>query len=356
LQRWLHQHIFKVGWLVTKKLQTTTTLFYAFFLPGIFLHELTRYLMAGLLNVRADRTIAWPQKQEIGELRLTFIRLTKSVSPVKLALITLAPTAAGLIVIGLIANNIFDFAGVTALIRGGFVGNVTAALHELTDAPDFWLWFYLVFTVSNTFLPANLQDLRGLWWIIAVLGAIFVALLLIGVGDQVMSNAINGPMRDGVNTFSSLLTVILAIDLFMVVVLGTLEALIERITGNSATFKNGRMITLRRSELLAQRAAEAARHKSAPLTRQSQHSTPHGGPPSVYRLSLPIPGAPGREATRVEGQIIGGESQGQSRLSAAPRSTPPVVAGSLSVPSSSSAVNDEDRLLPDTTDDEDESG
>jgi len=84
LERWLHQHIFKVGWLFTKSFQTTTTLYYAFFLPGIFLNELVRWMVAALLDIRAERTFEWPQQQDIGELKLNFIRIqpkaTSSVS------------------------------------------------------------------------------------------------------------------------------------------------------------------------------------------------------------------------------------------------------------------------------------
>jgi hypothetical protein len=64
----MHQHIFKVGWLVTKKLRTTTTLYYTIFLPGVFLHEIVLWFIAGILNVRAERAIAWPEQQAIGEL------------------------------------------------------------------------------------------------------------------------------------------------------------------------------------------------------------------------------------------------------------------------------------------------
>src|SRR5215475_7197184 len=63
LEVWLHQHIFKVGWLVTNKYQTTTILYYAFFLPGILLNQLTIWTIAGFLNVRAAHSIAWPEKQ-----------------------------------------------------------------------------------------------------------------------------------------------------------------------------------------------------------------------------------------------------------------------------------------------------
>ena len=67
IERWLHQHIFKVGWLLTNNFQTTTVLYYILFLPGILLHECSLWLAAGILNVRAERAIEFPAEQEIGE-------------------------------------------------------------------------------------------------------------------------------------------------------------------------------------------------------------------------------------------------------------------------------------------------
>ena len=83
LERWLHQHMFKVGWLLTKNLQTTTILYYTFFLPGVVLHEFIYWLVAGILNVRAERAIAWPEAQAIAELKLNFIKLARNTSRIK---------------------------------------------------------------------------------------------------------------------------------------------------------------------------------------------------------------------------------------------------------------------------------
>ena len=109
LERWLHQHIFKVGWLITRSFQTTTILYYTFFLPGVFLHELSYWLTAGILNIQAKSSLQWPEPQEIAELDLSFVELSKNTSPVKLALITLAPIITGLVSVWFIANNILQF-------------------------------------------------------------------------------------------------------------------------------------------------------------------------------------------------------------------------------------------------------
>jgi hypothetical protein len=285
-----------VGWLVTKQYQTTTIIYYAFFLPGIVLHEFVYWMMAGFLNVRADRVLAWPEKQEIGQLKLNFIKLSKNVGPIKLAVISTAPLLVGLMAVWLIANNVFQIEGFLRIMSSGELSDVSTAVRQLTTTPDFWIWFYLTFTISNTMMPHTIQHLRGWWVVIGAIAAAAVVLILLGAGDQVLVNNLGGPINNSLNILSGTLLVIIGIDLFMVAVLGTIEAIIERITGDSATFKDGRMITMRRSEALALRAQQMRRQpKPAPKALPS-------GAPSIYKLALSIPPGPGKEpVTRDEG-------------------------------------------------------
>ena len=63
LQKWLHQQLFKVGWLVSKRLSRTTVIYYLIFFPGIVLYELTVWFSATLFNVRADIAFKIPEEQ-----------------------------------------------------------------------------------------------------------------------------------------------------------------------------------------------------------------------------------------------------------------------------------------------------
>ncbi len=301
LEVWLHQHIFKVGWLVTKQYQTTTILYYAFFLPGIILNQFIFWLVAGFLNVAAERSIAWPQKQEIGELKLDFIRLSKNVGPLRFAVISTAPLLVGLFAVWQIANNVLNVPIFLAELNvGGFLGNLSAALAHFTNAPDFWIWVYIAFAISNTMMP-NFANLRGWRIVLGIFGALIAALYILGAGDQVVMNNLRGPVTDALNSLSSVFAIIIGLDVFMVLVLGTMEAIIERLTGDSATFENGKMVTLRRSELLARRQQALA---TRPQLRSQRAAPAPSGPPSVYKLNFPIPGAPGKEAISVSPQVV----------------------------------------------------
>lgn len=322
-----------MGWLLTKQLQTTTILFYAFFLPGIFIHEFVYWAVAGLLNVRADRVLEWPKKQEVAELKLNFVRLAPKTGPIRLALITVSPFAVGVFLIWLIANNVFNVSAVTQNLQTGFLTDITQALGRLTSIPDFWLWIYLVFTISNTLTPAHPEHLRGWWMILAALGVAFLVLALLGTAGQVLVTTLRS-LNTSVNVLSGALGFIIAIDLFMVAVLGVVEAIIERITGNSATFKDGKLVTMTRAEMLEQRAAEFKRSRTQP--QKSTRAAAPSGPPSIYRLPLPIPGAPGKEVvSRAEDRVIAPESKPlPSPLSpTAGRAAPDVITGAADKPS-----------------------
>jgi hypothetical protein len=321
--------VFKVGWLLTKNFQTTTILYYTFLLPGVVLYEFSYWLVAGLLNVRADRAISWPQKQEIAELKLNFVKLHKSAGAVKVGIISLAPLIVGVVVVWHIAINVIHVGDFLITMRSGRLADLGTALGALNSAPDFWLWVYLIFAISNTMIP-NLKDLRGLRIVGTVAAIAASGLFLIGVGDELVLQTLNGPVASALNVLAGVFAVMIAVNLVMTGILGLLEAIIERVTGDSATFVNGKLVAMTRAELLAQRAKEAEQARKA---RQTKERTPAvAGPPSVYKLAFPIPGAPGKEAVSQSEAVIVEREKPPTLQPGAPRADragPAVITGAV---------------------------
>lgn len=278
---------------------------------------------AGLFNVSAERSISWPEKQEIGELKLDFIRLSKNVGAIRFAIISTIPLLVGMAVVWHIANNILNMPAIWAEVNRGAL-SLGEAISRLSRASDFWIWVYLAFTVSNTMMP-NFGNLRGWRIVIGIVAALVVALYALGAGDQIIMNNLRGPVTDALNSLSTIFAIIIVIDIFMVAVLGTIEASIERITGNSATFENGKMITLSRSELLERRRKALT---PASKTRQTKVPAVPAGPPSVYKLHFPIPGAPGKEATTPDATIVI-TPEAKPALSSPASSVPAVISGNV---------------------------
>lgn len=296
LERWLHQHIFKVGWLLTRKMQTTTILYYTFFLPGVVLNEVVYWFVAGIVNVRAERAFAWPEAQAIAELKLNFIRLAKNTSRVKVAIISIAPLLSGLALIYLISDNVLNLNLVLAVGSGGTLDDYLAALRLLLATPDIWLWVYLMFTIASTMFP-NRDVFKGWRPVVIGLAVAVVALYVVGVGQQLFLQNLALPITDGLSRLALIFVVIIVIDLIVTGVLGTLEAIIERITGHSATFQNGKLVALTKEDIQKRREQHRAkREKERQAAKAPKTARAKAGAPSIYKLPLPIPGAPGKEA------------------------------------------------------------
>jgi hypothetical protein len=287
METWLHQHIFKVGWLVTKNFQTTTILYYTFFLPGVVLYELVRWMIAGVLDVRAEGAISLPEKQEIAELKLNFIKLHKKASAIKVRIINSAPPFVGLLLIYIIALNVYDIREMIETMQPGTLEAFFQGIGRLLGTADFVIWTYLVFTISNVTIPNNLV-IRG--WGSALMTAVLVVgfLLVVGFADEIY-RTITPIVINGMNSLSTIFLLLMGINAAFTVILSAIENTIERITGDSAMFKNGKLIAMRREEIIAQREQE---RQKAIKAKQQKPALP-AGPPSIYRVALPIPGAPG---------------------------------------------------------------
>ena len=310
MERWLHQHMFKVGWLVTHNFQTTTILYYTFFLPGIVVHEVIYWLAAGVLNVRADRAIQWPEVQEIGELKLNFVKLAPRADIYRKAIISAIPLLAGLLILWHAAHNVFNVDAALETMSTGELVDVSAGFAQLTTAVDFWLWFYLVFTIGNTMFPANPGDLTGWRNILGVVGVLIVIAIIFIPNSALLENVIE-PGYAFLNEVQIILLLIMGVNLFMVLLLGLIEYIIEHATGHSVTFRAGKMITMTRAEAQAAREEERERERRRQERQRQRRVT--APITSIYALELPVPDVPGKEpVTQPEiGPVIiaGGEVQ-----------------------------------------------
>lgn len=336
LETWLHQHIFKVGWLTTKNLQTTTILYYTFFFPGVLLYEVTYWLAAGFLNVRAEHVFQWPKAQEIGKLELNFVQLARNVSPIRLAFIALAPLGSGLLVIWLIANYIFNLPNVLQIMSGGTLNDIVLGFRALVYAPDFWLWFYIAFTIGNTMMP-DWEDIKGLKIVMIVTAAITAILVFIGVGNAIVLQFFSGPLTQTINILSGLFIVMIAMDVFGLAILSAIENTIEVITGDSADFKNGKMVVMTRQERLAQRLREVEKERLARQKRRTESQKLDSGPPSIYNLPLPVMGEPTSLNITPISKIVKPERDVQKLAEKSQRAGADLISGKLD--------NDDDRRL-----------
>jgi hypothetical protein len=186
VQRWLHREIQVVFLLITRRPTLSIGLFSLLFFPGVLLHETSHFMTAHLLGVPTGRFSLLPKPLPDGKLQLGYVEAVRT-DVLRDALIGLAPLLAGTLAIYLL-----EFIGLHLIPLHQYLNQrewtiFWQALVRLPVQPDFWLWFYLAFTISSTMLPSASD--RQSWLPFLMFLALLVGLaFLAGVGTWMLNN------------------------------------------------------------------------------------------------------------------------------------------------------------------------
>lgn len=269
VEKWIHAHLYGVGWLLTNNKKSATALYYVLLFPGVFVHEFTQYLVAGALNVRIKRVIAWPEAQDDGTLRLNFVQI-KQANRLEAAIIGAAPLFTGLGLVWVISNHILNLDNVLSALATGNINVIGPALRQLVSKPDFYLWLYLMFAVSNAMLPTP-ADREGWPLVIGLFAVVIGFLVIIGTG-AVLLKTFTGPVAHGVDRLATAFASVLAVEIPGLLLIGVAEEILER-------------ITKRKFQYGEERVRDATARQPG-----SSDPLPPGAPlPSIYNLPLPVP-------------------------------------------------------------------
>lgn len=276
VEKWIHSHLYGVGWLLTSDTRSATTLYYVLLLPGVFLHEAVQWLVAGAINVETKMIRVWPEPQADGTLRLDFIQIQKT-NKLSAAIIGAAPLIVGLALVWVISNYVLNLDELLAAIGTGNISTIGAAVRSLGSAPDFYLWLYLLFAISNAMLPTP-ADRQGWPLLIALFAGIIVFLVVIGTGEQLLETY-KSSVVTGLERLTTAFATVLVIEVPAILVIGLGEEILERATRRKFQYKP---------------PAEAK-----PRQPGSSEPLASGEPkPSIYLLELPIPLPPDRPKQR----------------------------------------------------------
>lgn len=184
--------------------------------------------MARFLRVRTGRLSILPQPLENGRLQLGFVE-TVPTDIVRDALIGAAP---------LISGGVFvTYAGLVRLgidtLWDGFVNESVVgfwrAFVDLPNRVDYWLWFYLAFTVSSTMLPSS-SDRRAWLPVALVLGSLLGLTLIVGAGSWLMEN-LASPLNMALRGLAIVLGISILLHLVLLVPTVLLRYFLSRLTG-----------------------------------------------------------------------------------------------------------------------------
>jgi len=274
-ERWIHQHTFGIGYLLTKDKIAATRLFYVFFLPGILVHEVVQYLVAGALNVPIKKVVAWPEKQENGTMRLDFIVIEHNQTDwLRASLVAASPFMVMAGIIWYISTHILDLHMLRDSLGGGDLRLIWAAIEALFQKSDFVLWLYLLFVVANSMIPQK-GDARGLPLIGLMLLGLVLAMIIVGM-DAVLIQTLGGPVTEALIEINYALLTILILNIGGIFLLGLIEDTLEYWRGFKMDYSGGEEITKPLRKPKREPGSDEPLEVGDPL-------------PSIYNMDLPLP-------------------------------------------------------------------
>ncbi|MDO8753179.1 MAG: hypothetical protein Q7J80_04725 [Anaerolineales bacterium] len=186
LQRFLHREIQAVFMIITRNSQLTIGLFSVLFFPGVFLHELSHFLMAKILRVRTRGFSLFPQSLSTGHLQMGYVE-TEQTDVFRDSLIGLSPLIAGTLFVAYAGMEQMQLRTLWDVLRNGQIELFWLGLGLLPAVPDFYVWFYLTFVISSAMMPS--QSDRHAWLPLGLWSAVMLALaILSGAGAWMLEN------------------------------------------------------------------------------------------------------------------------------------------------------------------------
>lgn len=222
LQRLLHREIQAIILILTRNPGVTMGIFSILFLPGVFLHELSHFLLAKILRVRTGKFSIFPQSLPDGRLQLGYVETARS-DVVRDSLIGAAPLIVGTLFVAYVAIYHLQMRVLWDVFRNGQFNLFWMGVRALPRVKDFYLWFYLAFAVSSTMMPSE-SDRHAWLELLISIGVLIVIALIVGAGPWILAN-----IAPRLSNFLSSVAVIFGLSAFVHIMLILPTALIHKL-------------------------------------------------------------------------------------------------------------------------------
>jgi hypothetical protein len=228
VQSKLHLEIKLFFLLLLRRDKAADLAFYITFFPGILIHETSHWLAAKVLRVPTGRFSLVPRNLPNGKLRLGYVE-TQKTDWFRDALIGAAPLLFGILITFWLGNLLWNPQAITNAIVNGDPQSFGESARTASQATFFWIWFYLVFTITSMMMPSE-SDRKS--WLPALL--VFVGILLIplvlGAGDWMQTNLLP-ILNNGLLSLTTLFFISLVLHVVLLIPVWLFRAGIERLVG-----------------------------------------------------------------------------------------------------------------------------
>lgn len=220
VKRWITRSLQELSMRWVGDPDVALIIYFVLVLPGVIIHELSHWLTATLLGVRVSRFSLGPVRQGRSKrVSLGSIRVGK-VDPVRASLIGLAPLLGASVLILLIGNLVLDVSELAQSVASGGPAGLWTALQQAVKVPDFWLWLYLIFAISNAMLPSQ-SDMSAVRPVLIFLG-IAAAIFLVVAGVPSIPPAVREAVDAAAGYLASAFGLTLAVDAIFVLIIALL--------------------------------------------------------------------------------------------------------------------------------------
>lgn len=238
LQRWIHRHLHGIALLLTGNRRWAVILYAVILFPGVLLHEFSHWITAALVGVRTGTFSVLPKVRDDGSVQLGYVEYYKSgaIGPIRESLIGSAPLITGTACVLLIGLKIFDFNSMATAVQSGDVEILTQALTDMLTTGDAFVWIYLIFAISNAMMPST-SDRRAWPAFALVLLTAAAVFYILGLQD-LMIMGVTGPLATIFGHLATALSLSIGVDIFVVLLVYSVEWLIGRIKGVELVYGN----------------------------------------------------------------------------------------------------------------------
>lgn len=233
MKRWINRHVQGLGLLLVGDNEAAMFLYFVLLLPGILIHELSHWLAARLLGVRTGKISLWPSKRRGNQMRMGSVRIART-DPFRSSLIGVAPLISGSLAVLIIGQLILGLGDLGEVLLNGEWEPFWESILAHLQAPDFWLWLYLIFAISNAMLPSE-TDREP--WRPVILFLCLVALLFYLTGwVRQAPETLTTATLTGLNYLAYAFSLTVLVDAIFIAVIAILEVLVSRLTGKRVEY------------------------------------------------------------------------------------------------------------------------